>query len=147
MDSDIIYVGGGNTENMMEKWREYQVDEYLKMAYEKGVVLSGISAGSICWFIAGHSDSRQNDDADDVHIWVKGLGIIPYFHCPHYNEKGRDTFNDFMIGQKIDGIALEDNVALVFKDGEYSIIKSDESMKAYRFSNDSGSILKNEILK
>ena len=56
LDADIIYVGGGDTVRMMEKWKEYNVNSYLKEAYEKGVVLSGISAGSICWFEFGHSD-------------------------------------------------------------------------------------------
>ncbi|NMB44205.1 MAG: type 1 glutamine amidotransferase-like domain-containing protein, partial [Clostridiales bacterium] len=57
ISSDIIYVGGGDTARMMEKWREYKLDVYLVEAYNKGIVLSGLSAGSICWFMFGHSDS------------------------------------------------------------------------------------------
>lgn len=57
LNADIIYVGGGDTLRMIKKWKAYKVDLYLKEAYEKGIVLSGISAGSICWFEFGHSDS------------------------------------------------------------------------------------------
>ena len=57
--ADIIYVGGGNTLQMMRVWRRVGVDRLLKSAYEKGTVLSGISAGAICWFDSGHSDSMS----------------------------------------------------------------------------------------
>jgi dipeptidase E len=57
LSADIIYVGGGNTLMMMRVWRRLGIDRLLKQAHEKGIVLSGISAGSICWFESGHSDS------------------------------------------------------------------------------------------
>ena len=56
--ADIIYVGGGNTAYMMQVWEKYSVDKALLRAYKSGKTLSGLSAGSICWFIAGHSDSE-----------------------------------------------------------------------------------------
>jgi dipeptidase E len=52
-------VGGGNTLKMMRRWRKLGVDQFLERAYHKGAVLSGISAGAICWFVYGHSDSQQ----------------------------------------------------------------------------------------
>ena len=58
LKSDIIYVGGGNTEYMMKIWEKYSVDKYLKEAYKKNIVLSGLSAGSLCWFKAGFDDSE-----------------------------------------------------------------------------------------
>ena len=59
MSSDIVYVGGGNTLLMMRIWRRFGLDKVLKGAYEAGIVLAGISAGSICWFDSGHSDSMS----------------------------------------------------------------------------------------
>ncbi len=88
--ADIIYVGGGNTLQMMRIWRRLGVDKLLIAAYKKGTVLAGVSAGSICWFDSGHSDSMS---FYNPHKWkyinVKGLGLIPGIHCPHYNGRTR----------------------------------------------------------
>lgn len=97
-NADIIYDGGGNTAYMMEVWKQYSVDKALIKAYKSGKVLSGLSAGSICWFIAGHSDSEFMEDIKNQKlIWVKGLGIIPYLHCPHYDEPDRVGFDEFYV--------------------------------------------------
>ena len=69
-NADIIYVGGGNTQYMMKVWQEYGVDKALIRAYKNGKVLSGLSAGSICWFISGHSDSEFIGDIENPKpIW------------------------------------------------------------------------------
>lgn len=99
LSSDIIYVGGGNTLKMMRVWRNAKVDMILKQAYEKGIVLSGVSAGSICWFDSGHSDSLSFYNPEQrSYINVKGLGLIGGVHCPHYDSetlgvtRGASTF-------------------------------------------------------
>ena len=76
LSADLIYVGGGDTVKMMEIWRSYKVDECLKEAYEAGIVLSGLSTGSICWFKYGHSDSDsfRNKDGWWDYKQVDGLG-------------------------------------------------------------------------
>ncbi len=77
VSADIIYVGGGNTLQMMRIWRSLGVDKLLKAAYENGTVLCGISAGSICWFDSGHSDSMSfYNPRKWKYINVKGLGLI-----------------------------------------------------------------------
>src|SRR5665213_2916931 len=84
--ADIIYVGGGNTLQMMRIWRRLGVDMLLIAAYQRGTVLAGISAGSICWFDSGHSDSMSfYNPRKWKYINVKGLGIIQGINCPHYN--------------------------------------------------------------
>ena len=84
--ADIIYVGGGNTLMMMRLWRRMGVDKLLQAAYENGTVLSGISAGAICWFDSGHSDSMAfYNPRTWKYINVKGLGLIRGMLCPHYN--------------------------------------------------------------
>jgi len=147
LSSDIIYVGGGDTIKMLEIWGNHSVDSYLKEAYEKGVVLSGLSAGSICWFKYGHSDS---DSFRNSHGWwdyvrAEGLGLIDAIHCPHYNEEGRDGFDEMMKTQSVEGVALENNCALVVKNDNFSIIRSDKEAKAYRFINKNGIVSKKII--
>lgn len=144
--SDIIYVGGGNTEYMMDVWRKYGVDTCLKEAYLADKVLSGLSAGSICWFIAGHSDSEFISEVDNPkHKWIKGLGFIPFLHCPHYDEDSRSNFDDFYRGQITDAIAIENQVAVVWKNQELSIIKAVEDKHAYRLAYSSDGLIK-EVL-
>lgn len=133
--ADIIYVGGGNTAYMMEVWEEYGVDKALIRAYKSGKVLSGLSAGSICWFIAGHSDSEYIEGVENPKpIWVKSLGIIPYLHCPYYEEPDRVGFDEFCVGQLTDAIAIENQVAIVWDNYEMKVIKSNPEKNAYILS-------------
>ena len=79
---DIIFVGGGNTKSMLAVWREWNLDKILKIAYERGAVMSGVSAGAICWFNQGLTDS-----------WADELKIMPCMNfisgncAPHYDEE------------------------------------------------------------
>lgn len=147
LSADIVYVGGGDTVRMIEIWKSKKVDAFLKEAYEKRTVLSGLSAGSICWFQKGHSDSEsfKNPDGSWDYVQAPGIGLIPAVHCPHYNEEGRKSFDGMMKGEKIPGIALENNCALVVKDGMYRIVKSDDQRKAYLLRNDGGTVSKTEL--
>ena len=88
--ADIVYVGGGNTLQMMRIWRRLGVDRLLRSAYENGTVLSGISAGAICWFDSGHSDSMSFYNPQEwEYIRVRGLGLVNGMLCPHYNSMTR----------------------------------------------------------
>jgi len=77
---DAVLVGGGNTLNMMSVWKGQGIDLALRKAYEAGVLMSGASAGSLCWFEAGTTDSRPKDLSK-----VECLGWLKHSHCPHYN--------------------------------------------------------------
>ena len=89
LHSDIIYVGGGNTLRMLKLWRRRGLDNILRKAGDKGVVLSGVSAGAICWFAYGNSDSRKfGSKRNRELIRLRGLGFLPWICCPHY-----DTLN------------------------------------------------------
>ena len=83
--SDIIYVGGGNTLMMMTLWRKLGIDKMLKKAYTEGIVLCGISAGAICWFKFGNSDSRRFKNSKAPLIKVSGLSLLDGLLCPHYH--------------------------------------------------------------
>src|SRR6476660_9086907 len=80
LDQDVIYVGGGNTENMLAIWRVHGVDRVLGRAWESGVVLTGISAGSLCWFETGSTDSFGG-----LAPLSRGLGFLAGSHSPHYD--------------------------------------------------------------
>ncbi|WP_338542371.1 Type 1 glutamine amidotransferase-like domain-containing protein [Paenibacillus tundrae] len=147
LSSNIIYVGGGDNVKMMEIWRANKVDQYLKEAYAHNIVLSGLSAGSICWFLEGHSNSSIETNRDGW--WdreqVIGLGLIPANHCPHYNEDGHETFDDNMLDKEVPGIALENNVAIVIDGDMYKIVKSNTESKAYVLKKCDGKMNKIEI--
>lgn len=133
--ADTIYVGGGDTAFMMGVWRQYGLPEKLKRVYrEDRAVLSGLSAGAMCWFDCGHSDSQVFWDGDTVGFgWVEGLlGIHHYALCPHYDERV-ESF-DAMIGEKaVPGIALEEDTAFVENGGRVAFVTSDENAHAYVF--------------
>jgi len=82
LDQDIIYVGGGNTKSMLAVWREWGLDLILKEAYENNIILSGVSAGAICWFDKGITDSWKDSQAT-----LDCLGFVKGICCPHYDEE------------------------------------------------------------
>lgn len=129
LSHNAVYVGGGNTLRMMTVWRELGVDKILKQALNKGIVLSGISAGSICWFSKGSCDSRSN-----TLINVTGLGFINAIHCPHYDaepHRRHDIKQKMMHSPKV-AICLDNCAALEVVGDEYRIIKSKPTAKAHK---------------
>jgi dipeptidase E len=134
LDSDIVYVGGGNTERMMRIWRSSGTDRILRQAYEKGIVLTGLSAGAICWFRWGNSDSRKLTNPNADLIRVSGLGLINALYCPHYDiEKDRKPDLKKMM-KKVSGVAIavENCCAFEIVDDKYRIISSRPSANAYK---------------
>lgn len=134
MSSDIIYVGGGNTLKMMKVWRNLKLDKILLQALNKGIVLSGVSAGSICWFKHGSSDSRRFSNQDAGLIKVRGLNFVNALHCPHYDveEDRRPNLAELM--KKTPGVAIAiDNCCAVEIVGDtYRVISSKENANAYK---------------
>ena len=82
LNQDIVFVGGGNTKSMLAIWRDWNLDKTLKTAYDKGIVMSGVSAGAICWFERGITDSYANK----LEI-LNCLGFISGVACPHFDEE------------------------------------------------------------
>jgi len=110
---DIIYVGGGNTANMLAVWRVHGVDRMLREAWEHGVILTGVSAGMICWFEAGVTDSFG-----PLAALRDGLGFLPGSAYPHYDgEKDRrPTYHGLVRAGFPAGYAADDGAALHFAD-------------------------------
>jgi dipeptidase E len=152
LSADIIYVGGGNTLQMMRFWRRLGVDRFLKAAYKNGTVLSGISAGAICWFDSGHSDSMSFYSPKRwKYINVRGLGLIKGIHCPHYNSMTRGIprrrhFRHMIRKSGGIGIAIENNCAIEFIDGRfYKVIASKNYSRAYRIYKAGGEVITEQI--
>lgn len=149
LKTDIIYVGGGNTLKLMKAWRKFGVDALLKKAMEKGVVMSGLSAGSICWFRQGNSDSaRFGKNKQASMIRVKALGVINALHCPHYDvEKGREqSLKEMMRKTSGVAIAIDNCAAIEVIDGTYRIIRTKKTANAYKVYWKQGKYFKEQIV-
>lgn len=132
--ADVVYVGGGNTLRMMNLWRKVGLDKLLKQACKHGKVLVGSSAGSICWFESGNSDSRKNNNPDADYINVRALGCIPAMHCPHYDSESDRKISLKKMVKKYSGvaIALDDHAAIEIIGDTYKIITAQDSAQGYK---------------
>jgi peptidase E len=112
LSQDAIYVGGGNTKSLLALWREWKLDRILRKAWQAGIVLGGISAGSICWFEEGLTDSIPGRLTV-----LPCLGLLSGSNCPHYDgEKNRRPVFQRLVskGRMKAGVASDDGVALHF---------------------------------
>ncbi len=134
LSSDIIYVGGGNTLKMMIAWRKLGVDAILEKAYKRNIVLSGLSAGAICWFKYGSSDSRKYANPEAGLIKVRTLNFINALCCPHYHTEAdrRPHLRELMKKTSGIGIALDNCCAIEIIDDNYRIITSKSDAGAYK---------------
>jgi dipeptidase E len=136
---DAIFVGGGNTKSMLAVWREWGMPQLLTEAHEAGIVLGGQSAGAICWFEQGVTDSW----ADRLRP-LDCLGLLPGSCCPHYDGEveRRPVYHALMQGGDLkDGYAIEDGVAAHFRDGRLaSVVSKKAGARAYYVSADAGTV-------
>jgi peptidase E len=131
LSHDVIFIGGGNTANMLAIWRLHGFDTILREAWEQGIVLAGSSAGMICWFEAGVTDSfgPQLEGMRD------GLGFLPGSACPHYDGEDlrRPRYRELVDGGFPPGYAAEDPVALHFSGTELAeAVAVEPGKRAYR---------------
>ena len=112
LSQNMIFVGGGNTKSMLAVWREYGIDKILEEAWKRGVILSGSSAGGICWF-----EGCCTDSFDEVYTALPALGFLKGSCCPHYDgEPGRPGTYHSLIesGQLDEGLAIDEGVGVHF---------------------------------
>ncbi|WP_062269164.1 peptidase E [Endozoicomonas arenosclerae] len=144
LSQDIIYVSGGNTANMLAIWAVHGVDRILRKALEKGVLLCGLSAGSICWFEEGVTDSFGQALAP-----YPCLGFLSGSHCPHFDgESERRPAYHRMVrdGDISPGLAADDSAALHYVDGElYQVVSSRKGASAYRVEESDGEAVETPI--
>ena len=145
LSQDVIYVGGGNTPAMLAVWRIHGLDRVLRRTWERGVVVCGISAGSLCWFESGLTDALGNG----LQPLRDGLGLVRGSHCPHYDsEPGRRPAYLELVGKgELDeGWAADDGAALHFVDTEFRVaVSSRPSARAYRVTRLEGEAQEIEI--
>ncbi len=144
LEQDVIYVGGGNTRSMLALWQEWGIDGLLREAYERGAILAGLSAGAICWFEEGVTDSVTGQLGA-----IRALGLLPGSHCPHYDGEAerRPGYHALLRSGEIGtGIAADDGVALHYRDGELQrIVSSRPNAAAYRVEPNSGAVQETKL--
>ncbi len=141
--ADIIFVSGGNTLKAMRRWRKLGVDRLLRQAHRRGTVLAGSSAGAICWYTFGHSDSMAYYDPDHWdYIRVRGLGIIPATCCPHVLAEDRIDHFQGMIGHRGGiGIGIDNDCAIAWLGTRYRVLTTRQGAKAFRIVRSRGKVV------
>jgi len=144
LDQDIIFVGGGNTKSMLAVWNEWGLPNLLVQAYKNGVVLAGVSAGAICWFNKGVTDSWANS------LKIMGcLGFIDGNCCPHYDEEKerKPAVHEFLKDGELEQCyAIEGGCAIHCVDGEIQTAVSFVSnKKAYSVTCHDRAVKEEEI--
>jgi peptidase E len=131
LSQDVIYVGGGNTKSMLALWREWGVDAILRRAWEQGIVLAGVSAGAICWFEQGSTDSIPGRLSA-----LPCLSFLPGSCAPHFDGEAerRPTYRQMIAtGEILPGYGIDDGAAIHFIGREFHrIVASRADARAYR---------------
>ncbi len=139
LGQDVIYVGGGNTKSMLAVWRDYELPNILREAWQQGIVLAGVSAGAICWFEQGVTDSYSERLSA-----MSCLGFLPGSCCPHYDSEPerRPTYHKLLLtGEVSAGLAIEDGVAVHFVGRMiHTVVASKPGAKAYRVYATGGAV-------
>ena len=142
LKADLIYVGGGDTVFMIEHWKQSGLLSLIKEAYERGVILAGLSAGAICWFSDIYTDSLKSEDGTKYAMF-KGLNWIKGIISPHYGQRMLD-FDKIVCYNYKCAYGIEDNAALLIEEGEV-IGRISSGGKAYRIVNTDGVLEKREL--
>ena len=144
LEQDVVYVGGGNTRNMLILWKEWGLDSVLKKAYEKGIILAGLSAGSICWFEEG-----LTDPLNAPLYKLDCLGLLEGSNCPHYDgeNKRRPSYHQLILEGKVkEGYGVDDGAALHFVNETLSkSVSSRPNAKSYLVKNAHDQIVEEEM--
>lgn len=144
LNQDIIYVGAGNTRNMLLLWKDSGLDTAMKKAYENGTILCGMSAGAICWFEEGLTDPINAP----LHK-IKGLDLIKGSNCPHYGgeNKRKPAYHHLILkGEMKEGYGVDDGAALHFIDEALiRTVSSRPEAKAYAVQNENEELVETEI--
>lgn len=113
--ADCIYVGGGDTKFMLDTWKEKGIDKLLLDAYERGVILCGLSAGAVCWFDKAYTDYDIMRGQSSEYKILPAMGLLRGIACPHYDERPEfdEVAKDFE-----PAYAIGNDSAVIFEDGE-----------------------------
>jgi peptidase E len=136
LSQDVIFAGGGSVANMVAVWRVHGLDRVMRAAWERGIVLAGVSAGALCWFEGGTTDSF----GPELRPFAAGLAMLAGSYCPHYSsEPGRRPLYESLVadGSLPPGIACDDGAAAHFADDALAEIVADgPGRRGYRVAQD-----------
>ncbi len=136
LSQDLVWVGGGSVAGLMVLWRLHGLDAVLREAHEAGVVLAGVSAGSLCWHVGGTTDSY----GPELRPWTDGLALVDGSNCPHYDSEARrrPLYQRLVAdGALPPGYAADDGVALHYVDGVlHEAVRDREGAAAWRVQPD-----------
>ena len=142
--ADCIYIGGGDTVYMLDKWKETGLDKLIIKAYEDGKIICGLSAGAICWFKDMYTDYEIMRGQSSEYVLKKGLGVLDGAMCPHFNEREQDFTTALKKGEINGAYCVENDCAIEFIDGKYNGVIS-AGGKAYYMSIENGETIKKEL--
>jgi dipeptidase E len=141
---DGIVVSGGNTLNQQAIWRAQGIDEVLREAWNRGIVLGGASAGSLCWFEEGTTDSRPQEVTK-----VECLGFLRGSHSPHYDAEAvrRPTYHRMIASGELEpGYACDNDAGIHFVDNEVRrVVKTREDASVYHVTLEGGGVVETEL--
>lgn len=142
-EADVIYVGGGNTKAMLERWRELEVDRSLRRFLDSGRPAGGLSAGAICWFRIANSDWPRYEGIPNVNTApLEGLGLVDLALCPHTRDEGFRLAEFTAMMREIPGagVGLDDGCAIQIRGDEYRILASQPESKAHLLFSRDGAV-------
>lgn len=141
--TDVVYVGGGNTANLLALWALHGLSPLLKKAYQRGVVMAGVSAGGLCWFEAGLTDSF----GPGLKFVTNGLALIKDAFCPHFDSEAlrRDRFIEELRAAGRSGWGVEDSVGLHFVDETFQTAIAVGGQRSYRFIFADGNLTQESV--
>ena len=134
LSADCIFVGGGNTVNMLAIWRAHGIHIILREAYEAGLILGGVSAGMICWFEAGMTDSYLKNTSAPLR---DGLGFLTGRACPHFDGEPHrhPAYVAAIAGGFPEGIAADDRCGVLYRNEQIAeVLATNETATAYRIT-------------
>jgi peptidase E len=132
LDQDVIWVGGGSVAGLLAMWRLHGVDAAMRLAWRAGVVLTGVSAGSLCWHVGGTTDSF----GPDLRPVTDGLAFLPYSNGVHYDtEEQRRPLYQKLVADEIlpPGYATDNGVGILYRDTDFVEAVSESDDKAAYF--------------
>lgn len=145
LEQDVVWVGGGSVANLLALWRLHGLDESLRAAWEAGVVLSGVSAGSICWHVGGTTDSF----GPALRPVTNGLAFLPFSNGVHYDaeEQRRPMYHRLVAdGALPGGYATDNGVGLLYRGVEFvEAVTEQRGQAAYRVTRDGESAREDRI--
>jgi dipeptidase E len=144
LSMDGIVVSGGNTLNQQAIWRVQGIDEVLRTAWDRGIVLGGASAGSLCWFEEGTTDSRPKEVTK-----IECLGFLRGSHSPHYDAEAvrRPTYHRLIRSGELEpGYACDNDAGIYFVDNEVRrVVKTRDEARVYHVALEDGEIVETEL--